>query len=67
VGPALATYIGRFAAAGATFVVGLGLSRSGSIGVPVALTSVPFVLGPLLVPFGVEARPAAPAMTPLPP
>lgn len=53
---ALATCIGRFAAAGATFVVGLGISRYGSIGVPVALTSVPFVLGLLLVPFGVETR-----------
>ncbi len=37
---AFATCIGRFVAAGATFIVGIGISHFGSIGVPVALTSV---------------------------
>jgi MFS family permease len=53
---ALATCIGRFAAAGATFIVGLGISSYGSIGVPVALTALPFIVGLALVPFGVETR-----------
>jgi MFS family permease len=53
---ALATCVGRFAAAGATFIVGLGISSYGSMGVPVALTALPFVVGLVLVPFGVETR-----------
>jgi MFS family permease len=53
---ALATCVGRFAAAGATFVVGLGIRSYGSIGIPVALTAIPFVIGLLLVPLGVETR-----------
>ena len=53
---ALATCIGRFAAAGATFIVGLGISRVRHIGVPVALTALPFVVGLVLLPFGVETR-----------
>ena len=53
---AFATSIGRFVAAGATFLVGLGIQHYGSIGVPVALTSIPFVLGLLLLPLAVETR-----------
>ena len=53
---ALATCVGRFAAAGATFIVGLGIRSYGSIGIPVALTAIPFVVGLLLVPLGVETR-----------
>lgn len=53
---AFATSIGRFVAAGATFLVGLGIQQYGSIGVPVALTSIPFVLGLLLLPLAVETR-----------
>jgi MFS family permease len=48
---AFATCIGRFVAAGATFVVGMGISHFGSIGTPVALTSVAFALGLLAIPF----------------
>ena len=51
---AFATCIGRFVAAGATFIVGIGISHFGSIGVPVALTSVAFVLGLLVIPFTLE-------------
>jgi MFS family permease len=51
-----ATSVGRFAAAGITFVVGWGVSRTGTIGVPVALTSIGFVLGMLLLPWGVETK-----------
>jgi nitrate/nitrite transporter NarK len=53
---AFATSIGRFFAAGATFLVGAGIQRYGSIGVPVALTSIPFVLGLLLLPLAIETR-----------
>jgi len=40
-----------FVAAAATFLVGIGISHFGSIGVPVALTSVAFALGLLVIPF----------------
>jgi hypothetical protein len=53
---AFATSIGRFIAAGATFLVGIGIQQYGSIGVPVALTSIPFVLGLMLLPLAIETR-----------
>ena len=53
---AFATCIGRFVAAGATFLVGIAISDYGSIGMPVALTAVPFVIGLCLLPLGVETR-----------
>jgi MFS family permease len=53
---ALATCVGRFVAAGATFVVGAGIAHYGSIGFPVALTGLAFVVGLLALPFGVETR-----------
>ena len=53
---ALATCVGRFVAAGATFVVGAGIAHYGSIGIPVALTALAFVVGLLALPFGVETR-----------
>jgi MFS family permease len=53
---AFATCIGRFVAAGATVLVGTAISRYGSIGVPVALTALPFVVGLLLLPFAVVTR-----------
>ena len=53
---AFATSIGRFVAAGATFLVGIGIQQYGSIGVPVALTAIPFVLGLMLLPFSIETR-----------
>lgn len=49
-----ATSVGRFAAAGITFLVGWGVSRTGTIGTPVALTSIAFLLGVFLLPWGVE-------------
>ena len=59
---ALATCVGRFLAAGATFLIGAGVSYYGSIGVPVALTSVAFLIGLILVPFAAET-----SDVPLPP
>jgi MFS family permease len=53
---AFATSIGRFIAAGATFLVGAGIQRYGSIGVPVALTSIPFAIGLMLLPLAIETR-----------
>lgn len=53
---AFATSFARFGGAAITFLVGSGVQRYGSLGVPVALTSLAFVLGLLLIPFGVETR-----------
>jgi MFS family permease len=53
---AFATSVGRFAGAGITFLVGAGVSHFHTIGTPVALTSVAFVIGLLLLPFGEETR-----------
>jgi MFS family permease len=53
---AFSTSLARFAGAGITFLVGAGVQRYGSLGVPVALTSIAFAIGLLLVPFGVETR-----------
>ncbi|HMC21628.1 MAG TPA: MFS transporter, partial [Thermoanaerobaculia bacterium] len=51
-----ATSVGRFAGAGITFLVGIGVAHYGSLGVPVAMTSMAFVVGLTLIPFGLETR-----------
>jgi MFS family permease len=51
---AFATSIGRFAGAGITFLVGAGVSYYHTIGTPVALTSIAFLIGLALLPFGEE-------------
>src|SRR5256885_17245182 len=51
---AFATSVGRFAGAGITFLVGAGVSHFGTVGTPVALTSLAFAVGILLLPFGEE-------------
>jgi MFS family permease len=53
---AFSTSFARFAGAGITFLVGAGVQRYGSLGVPVALTSIAFAIGLLLIPFGAETR-----------
>jgi MFS family permease len=53
---AFSTSFARFAGAGITFLVGAGVQRYGSLGIPVALTSIAFAVGLLLVPFGTETR-----------
>ena len=53
---AFATSIGRFGGAGITFLVGAGVSYYHTIGTPVALTAIAFVIGLLLLPFGKETR-----------
>jgi MFS family permease len=53
---AFATSFGRFLAAGITFLVGAGVARMHTIGTPVALTSVAFLLGLALLPLAEETR-----------
>ena len=53
---AFATSLARFAGAGITFLVGAGVARYGSLGIPVAMTSIAFAVGLLLVPLGPETR-----------
>ena len=53
---AFTTNIGRFAAAGFTFLVGAGIRHYQTLGTPVALTALAFVVGLLLLPFGEETK-----------
>ena len=53
---AFATSVGRFAAAGITFLVGAGVQYFQTIGTPVALTSVAFLIGLALLPWGEETK-----------
>jgi MFS family permease len=53
---AFATSIGRFVGAGITFLVGAAVSYYHTLGTPVALTAVAFVIGLFLLPFGVETK-----------
>jgi MFS family permease len=53
---AFTTNFGRFAAAGFTFLVGAGIRHYQTLGTPVALIALAFVVGLLLLPFGVETK-----------
>jgi MFS family permease len=53
---AFTTSVGRFVGAGITFLVGAGVAHYQSIGTPVALTSIAFAVGLLLLPFGEETK-----------
>jgi MFS family permease len=53
---AFSTSFARFGGAGITFLVGSGVRHLGSLGTPVAMTSIAFALGLLLIPFGAETR-----------
>jgi MFS family permease len=53
---AFTTNVGRFAGAGFTFLVGAGISHFQTIGTPVAMTALAFVVGLLLLPFGEETK-----------
>jgi len=53
---AFCTNVGRFAGAGLTFLVGAGIQHYGTLGTPVALTSLAFVVGLLLLPLGAETK-----------
>ena len=53
---AFSTSFARFGGAAITFLVGHGVEHYGSLGIPVAMTSLAFVIGLLLIPFGFETR-----------
>jgi MFS family permease len=53
---AFATSFGRFIAAGVTFLVGAGVARMHTIGTPVAMTSVAFLIGLAILPLAHETR-----------
>lgn len=53
---AFATSFARFGGAAITFLVGAGIRHYGSVGVPVAMTSLAFAVGLCLIPWGVETR-----------
>jgi MFS family permease len=53
---AFATSVGRFAGAGITFLVGYGVARLHTLGAPIALTSIAFLIGIALLPLGEETR-----------
>jgi len=53
---AFITNIGRFAAAGFTFLVGAGIRHFQTFGIPVAMMALAFVVGLALVPFGEETK-----------
>jgi len=53
---AFSTSFARFGGAAITFLVGSGVQRYGSLGIPVAITAVAFAIGLLLIPFGAETR-----------
>jgi MFS family permease len=53
---AFTTNVGRFAAAGFTFLVGAGVHHYQTLGTPVAATGFAFLVGILLLPFGEETR-----------
>ena len=50
----LASFYVYVAGAGITFLVGAGVQYFGTLGTPVALTSIAFLIGLLLLPFGEE-------------
>jgi MFS family permease len=53
---AFSTSFARFGGAAITLWVGSGVRHYGSLGVPVAMTSIAFALGLLLIPFAAETR-----------
>jgi MFS family permease len=53
---AFTTNIGRFAAAGFTFLIGAGVHHYQTLGIPVAAAGLAFVAGILLLPFGIETK-----------
>ncbi len=53
---AFSTNIGRFVGAAISMALALGISRYGSLGVPVAWTAVFFALSIILLPWGIETK-----------
>jgi MFS family permease len=53
---AFTTSVGRFVGAAVNFALAAAVLRAGSLGIPVALTSLAFGLGLLVIPFALETR-----------
>jgi hypothetical protein len=53
---AFVSSIGRFVGVAMVFGVSAGIQSYGSLGVPVALTALAFVVGVLVLPLAVETR-----------
>src|SRR5215469_6795548 len=53
---AFATSAGRFVGAGFTFLVGAGVAHYHTIGIPVAMTSLAFAVGLMVLAFGYETK-----------
>lgn len=53
---AFITNLGRFAAAGFTFLVGAGIRHLQTFGIPVAMMALAFVVGLALIPLGEETK-----------
>jgi MFS family permease len=53
---AFATSFGRFIGAGVNFLLGAVVASMGTLGIPVALTAVAFVLGLFVIPFALETK-----------
>jgi MFS family permease len=53
---AFITNIGRFAAAGFTILVAIGIRHFQTLGTPIALTALAFIVGIALLPFGEETK-----------
>ena len=53
---AFITSFGRFVGAGVNFLIGAGVHSYGSVGIPVALTALAFVVGVALIPWSLETR-----------
>jgi hypothetical protein len=53
---AFTTNIGRFAGAGLTYLVGVGVHHYGTLGTPVAMIGALFGIALLLLPFAVETK-----------
>jgi MFS family permease len=53
---AFTTSFGRFVGAGVNFLLGSMIHSYGSLGTPVAMTSIAFILGLFLIPFAIETK-----------
>src|SRR5438067_2491012 len=53
---AFCTSVGRFIGAGVNFLLGAAVLRMGTLGIPIACTSIAFLLGLLLIPLAPETK-----------
>ncbi len=53
---AFTTSVGRFIGSGVNFLIGAGVAWMGTLGTPIALTSIIFAIGLLILPFAIETR-----------